>query len=156
MELRIVLWLLFNATFIRMPRLISLALLFPMRGSKTGGLSWDVVIQVGLLIFLRVSFMKGVCCQEIIYIWSVWFVFSQFLQDQLDSILKQWNSHHIRRSQNHTISGVPNQMYHLPENFGYEHQGCSYHFFSNKKIFMKRQIMSLRYMKISKITFGML
>ena len=53
----------------------------------------------------------------------VWFVFSRFLQDQLDSILKQWNSHHIRRSQNHTISGVPDEMYYLPENFGYEHRG---------------------------------
>ena len=53
----------------------------------------------------------------------VWFVFSRFLQDQLVRILKQWNSYHIRRSQNNTISGVPDEMYHLAENFGYEHRG---------------------------------
>ena len=29
----------------------------------------------------------------------------------------------IDRSQNHTISGVPDEMYYLPENFGYEHRG---------------------------------
>ena len=67
--------------------------------------------------------MKGVCCQEIIYICSVFGLYSPGLQDQLDSTLKQWNSHHIRRSQNYTISGVPNEMYYLPENFGYEQRG---------------------------------
>lgn len=53
----------------------------------------------------------------------VWFVFSQFLQSQLDNIMQQWNTHFIRKSQNHTIGGVPHEMYYLPEKFGYEHQG---------------------------------
>jgi len=53
----------------------------------------------------------------------VWFVFSKFLQKQLDSIVEQWNTHYIRKSRNHTIGGVPDEMYYMPENFDYEHQG---------------------------------
>lgn len=48
----------------------------------------------------------------------VWFVFSGFLQQQLDEVMRQWNSHYIR-SQPRIISGVPNEMYYLPENFGF-------------------------------------
>ena len=51
-------------------------------------------------------------------------------------------------------------MYYLPENFGYEHRGLVV---SNKHVNsilqqknMKRKIMSLRDMAISKIPFGML
>ena len=76
-----------------------------------------------------INFFKGLVYEgsllpgNYLHMECVWFVFSRFLQDQLDSILKQWNSHHIRRSQNHTVSGVPDEMYYLPENFGYEHWG---------------------------------
>ena len=76
-----------------------------------------------------INFFKGLVCEgsllpgNYLHMECVWFVFSRFLQDQLDSILKQWNSHHIRRSQNHKISEVPDEMYYLPENFGYEHRG---------------------------------
>ena len=75
-----------------------------------------------------INFFKGLVHEgsllpgNYLHMECVWFVFSRFLQDQLDSILKQWNSHHIRRSQNHTISGIPDEMYYLPENFGYEHR----------------------------------
>ena len=79
-----------------------------------------------IISFLRVLFIhpgNRLLPGSYLYTKCIWFVFSRFLQDQLDSILKQWNSHHIRRSQNHTISGVPDEMYYLPENFGYEHRG---------------------------------
>ena len=51
-----------------------------------------------------------------------WFVFSQFLQKELDSVVEQWNRHRIR-SQNHLVNGIPDEMYYLPENFGFEHRG---------------------------------
>ena len=105
-RLRMVLWLLFNTTFIRTPRAISLALLFSIRESK----GW-------VINFLRVSLMKGVCYHQII---CIWIMFGLHSPNFCRIILKQWNSHHIRRSQNHTISEVPDEMYYLPENFRYE------------------------------------
>ena len=81
----------------------------------------------------------------------VWFgMFGWFLQDQLNNILKQWNSHHIRRSQDHKISRVPNEKYYLPENFGFERHGLvasdkNIINILQQKILMKRQIMSLRH-----------
>ena len=75
-----------------------------------------------------INFFKGLVYEgsllpgNYLHMVCVWFVFSRFLQNQLDSILKQRNSYHIRRSQNHTISGVTDEMYYLPENFGFEHR----------------------------------
>ena len=116
-----------------------------------------------IISFLRVLFIhpgNTLLPGSYLYTECIWFVFSRFLQDQLVSILKQLNSHHSRRSQNHAISGVPDEMYYLPENFGYEHRGLVV---SNKHVNsilqqknMKRKIMSLRDMAISKIPFGML
>ena len=147
--LEMVLWLLFNCTFIRTPRLISLALLSNqrieswwslMRRDYTG---W--IINFGRGPVYEASLLPGNLHME-----CVWFVFSRFLQDQLNSILKQRNSHHIRKSQDHKISGVPYETYYLPENFEYKRHNlvASAKHINNilqQKILMKRQIMSLRH-----------
>ena len=50
----------------------------------------------------------------------VWFVFSNFLQNQLDEVKHEWNSHYIRKSRHDTVSGIPNVLFHVPESVGFE------------------------------------
>ncbi|KAJ7348735.1 hypothetical protein OS493_039373 [Desmophyllum pertusum] len=40
----------------------------------------------------------------------------------LDKVKEYWNSHRIRKSKHATVSGVPDMMYFLPEDFG--HRDC--------------------------------
>ena len=47
-----------------------------------------------------------------------WFVFSMFLQSELDRIKNEWNTHFIRKSRSTTISGVPDELYFMPESQG--------------------------------------
>ena len=158
--LEMVLWLLFNCTFIRTPRLISLELFSNQRIENWWFLMWrgytNWIINFGRALVYEASLLPGNLHME----W-VWFgMFGWFLQDQLNNILKQWNSHHIRRSQDHKISRVPNEKYFLPENFGFERHGLvasdkNIINILQQKILMKRQIMSLRHKAISNITFGM-
>ena len=42
---------------------------------------------------------------------SIWFVYSHFLQTQLDEIQYQWKTHCIRRSRHGTIPGIPGIRY---------------------------------------------
>ena len=44
--------------------------------------------------------------------------FADVLQDDLDKVKDYWNSHRIRKSKHATVSGVPDMMYFLPEEFG--------------------------------------
>lgn len=48
----------------------------------------------------------------------LWFCFSKLIQNELDKVMDQWNSHYIRRSRHDTVPGVPDILYYLPENSG--------------------------------------
>ena len=47
------------------------------------------------------------------------FVYAQFIQTQLDEVKQEWNYHKIRYSKGCQVSGIPNQLYRLPESKGY-------------------------------------
>jgi hypothetical protein len=53
---------------------------------------------------------------------ALWFCFADLLQTDLDKVKDYWNSHRIRKSKHAIISGVPDMMYFLPEEFG--HSDC--------------------------------
>ena len=44
----------------------------------------------------------------------IWFVYSSFIQCELDRIKTEWNAHYIRRSQHTSVPGIPNELYFLP------------------------------------------
>ncbi len=48
----------------------------------------------------------------------LWFCFAELIQNDLDAFLEHWNSHKIRRSRYDTISGKPDALYFLPEQYG--------------------------------------
>ena len=52
-----------------------------------------------------------------------WFAYAQFSQTQLDEVKEEWIYHKIRYSKYCQVSGIPNQLYHLPESKGYISQG---------------------------------
>ena len=52
---------------------------------------------------------------------AIWFCFADLLQTDLDKMKEYWNSQ-IRKSKHATVSGVPDMMYFLPEDFG--HSDC--------------------------------
>lgn len=58
-----------------------------------------------------------------IYLEVSWFAFSTLVQTELSLILKQWNIHYIRKSPQCTVYGIPNELYHLPQSFGYSNYG---------------------------------
>ena len=49
----------------------------------------------------------------------IWFVYAQFIQTQFDEVKQEWNYHKIRYSKGCQVSGIPNELYHLPESKGY-------------------------------------
>ena len=54
----------------------------------------------------------------------LWFCFSDVIQDDLDYVKEQWNTHRIRDSKQDTIPGIPNDLYNFPEkNGGIENLG---------------------------------
>ena len=54
-----------------------------------------------------------------------WFVYSDFLQMELDKLKREWNMHTIRKSKGTQISGVPDELYFVPEGNGYLNCGES-------------------------------
>ena len=52
-----------------------------------------------------------------------WFVFSDFLSAELDKMNKEWNKHKIRRSSYTKVAGNADEMYFLPEYYGYKNGG---------------------------------
>ena len=54
---------------------------------------------------------------------AVWFVFSEFIQSEVDEVRAHWNSHYIRKSTFGTVSGQPEELFFLPESFVYKHRG---------------------------------
>ena len=49
---------------------------------------------------------------------ALWFCFSGVIQSDLDVIKDHWNTHRIRSSGFNTVSGVPDELFFLPENNG--------------------------------------
>lgn len=58
-----------------------------------------------------------------VYTECLWFVFSKFLQQELDTMSEEWNNHQIRASEFAQVSGIPNQLFNFPEINGFENQG---------------------------------
>ena len=48
----------------------------------------------------------------------LWFCFSHLIQSDLDRFVEYWNTHRIRKSRFDTVSGKPNSLYYLPEQYG--------------------------------------
>ena len=48
----------------------------------------------------------------------VWFVFSDFLQLDLDKVKHEWNSHFIRQYRHCTVPGIPSELYYT---HGFDH-----------------------------------
>ena len=40
------------------------------------------------------------------------------MKEALAEIKESWNSHYIRKSRHHTVPGIPNQLFLLPESVG--------------------------------------
>ena len=66
------------------------------------------------------KYVTSTCNQRIECQWSH-FRFAD-LQTDLDKVKDYWNSHRIRKFKHATVSGVPDMMYFLPEEFG--HSDC--------------------------------
>ena len=45
----------------------------------------------------------------------LWFCFAALLQENLDEVKENWNSHYIRKSRYYTLQGRPDSLYYLPE-----------------------------------------
>ena len=54
-----------------------------------------------------------------------WFVFSDFIQEDLNDVIKRWNTHYIRKSKCSIVGGIPNELFYLPEKTGYSNCGKS-------------------------------
>lgn len=55
----------------------------------------------------------------------VWFVFSSFLQKELNTVKEEWNNHFIRKSHHSLVNGIPDELYFLPETRDYEDCGLT-------------------------------
>ena len=49
---------------------------------------------------------------------ALWFSFAEVLHRDLDKFKEYYNTHMIRESKHAAVSGIPNIMYFLPEEFG--------------------------------------
>ena len=45
----------------------------------------------------------------------VWFCFNNLIQNELNRVMEEWNSHYVRKSRFQTVSGIPNNLYFLPQ-----------------------------------------
>ena len=70
----------------------------------------------------------------------VWFVFSDFLQLELDKVKHEWNMHFIRQSRHNSVSGVPDELYYLPNTRGFEDCGFEVSADDIEKILNQRDI----------------
>lgn len=53
-----------------------------------------------------------------VHVQALWFCFAGLIQEDLDKAREWWNSHRIRKSKYARVSGIPDMMYFLPEEFG--------------------------------------
>ena len=63
----------------------------------------------------RESLSHGMC----------WFVFSDFLQLDLDKVKHEWNSHFIRQYRHCTVPGFPGELDYLPHTHRFDHCGLT-------------------------------
>ena len=54
-----------------------------------------------------------------------WYTFSPLLQDELDHVKPQWNTHYIRRTRHETIARRPDELFFLPELSRGQNRGVS-------------------------------
>ena len=71
-----------------------------------------------------------------------WFVFSDLIQVELDDLVYRWNSHYIRKSRANVIGGIPNEMFYLPEGFGFVECGKEISDSDIRNITQQRDILS--------------
>ena len=57
---------------------------------------------------------------EMLFIWNA---YADFLQCKLDEVKNEWNLHTIRYTEGCQVSGIPNQLYYLPELKRYAPEG---------------------------------
>jgi hypothetical protein len=48
----------------------------------------------------------------------LWFCFNKVIQNELNQVKENWNSHYIRESRHQTAAGIPDKLYFLPETVG--------------------------------------
>ena len=53
----------------------------------------------------------------------IWFTYSGLLQSELDKMVEEWNTHSIRKSRHTKVWGIPDEMFDLPELYGYQKCG---------------------------------
>ena len=58
-----------------------------------------------------------------VFLQCSWFVFSGLIQRELDVIAQSWNTHYVRKSNGHVVSGIPDQLYYVPGSVGYDQCG---------------------------------
>ena len=100
----------------------------PIRELKTGGVI--VLIKRGfsawLLGFFKTLVTEGkLALENHLHMECVWFVFSDFLQLELDKVKDEWNIHFIRQPRHNTVSGVRDELYYLPQTRRFEDCGFS-------------------------------
>ena len=44
------------------------------------------------------------------------------MQSELNKVSYEWNAHFIQKSGHYTMSGLPDELYLLPQGVGYQHQ----------------------------------
>ena len=44
------------------------------------------------------------------------------MQSELNKVSYEWNAHFIQKSRHYTMSGLPDELYPLPQGVGYQHQ----------------------------------
>lgn len=70
------------------------------------------------------SFFKDMCASAVLDLSNelhkecIWFCFNNIIQDMLDEVKIHWNTHRIRKSKYGAVAGIPNVLYHLPEDHG--------------------------------------
>ena len=52
-----------------------------------------------------------------------WFVYSRLLQNDLDKMKLEWNTHLIRKSRHARVTWMPDELYYMPELYGYQQRG---------------------------------
>ena len=60
--------------------------------------------------------------ENTVHMEALWFVFYEFIQSELDEVMVHWNSHYIRKSTFDIVAGRPEELFFLPESFGYQHR----------------------------------
>lgn len=48
----------------------------------------------------------------------LWYCFSPLIQEDLNFVMNQWNTHRIRKSRHDTVSGRPDALFFLPQHYG--------------------------------------